>query len=645
MDNQNSIKNLKLQKVNLALNTRAKVIYSEENDTECYYAAANKIINLDYKSNTVLDKFKIGKKNIHKFNIFENSIYALSDGEFHEFNMKTRKITKSFKHEKIIQNFIFSKVLNSFLLITDSEILIVDRNFTILKQKNLSHNLSIIVSINNEGNKLLLTEKNNLLILNLLTFDVKIMNFVKNITAAIYAGSDIVIGDAAGKMHFIYPISGYITSTKHWHSHRVTCLETDKSEDTLYSAGDEGVIVSWNLRNEKKSYLPRLQPLECISIANDSQVISVSSGDNSIKFINLFNNSVLSQVYGLNAKTDLTYENYNDFILFTNKNSSKVQFLNKKTSELNTNDNISNRNFISRTEREEINLRKLEIVKVNSKYMVTYEEVKDDMLFISYLKLWSRNNFDFTLLTTAENSHNNEKIKNIFLEDDSFITYSDKSLKYWNITGNIFACSFVGTYREENTTLSDIYANKRYIYSVHNNYLVEWSKEMRNVNNIYAFEKKLTNLNGIDGNLIVYNNECLHFFNTDLWEITSSETCSEIKKVYVDKQFFILVKRGEYHLVLRWSEGAFNKSWIIKKKNIKFIDFDVKTNSFVIMNHNNELFTSAKSILKNTFIGKKNPSVAVIVPPTHVENGSYSPINTTKYEDLFEQTLKKLKHK
>ena len=87
---------------------------------------------------------------------------------------------------------------------------------------------------------------------------------------------------------------------------------------------------------------------------------------------------------------------------------------------------------------------------------------------------------------------------------------------------------------------------------------------------------------------------------------------------------------------------------MIKKKNIKFIDFDVKTNSFVIMNHNNELFTSSKSIFKNTFIGKKNIAVNIFTPAKSqidTEEGSFSPVNTTKYEDLFEQTLKKLKHK
>jgi hypothetical protein len=49
------------------------------------------------------------------------------------------------------------------------------------------------------------------------------------------------------------------------------------------------------------------------------------------------------------------------------------------------------------------------------------EEVKDEMLFISYLKLWSRNNFEFTLLSTAENPHNNESIKNYWSTRFDFI--------------------------------------------------------------------------------------------------------------------------------------------------------------------------------------------------------------------------------
>ena len=54
----NSIKHLKLKKTNLSLNTKAKVIFNEENETEAFYAKSNKIIQFDFKSNYIIDTFK-----------------------------------------------------------------------------------------------------------------------------------------------------------------------------------------------------------------------------------------------------------------------------------------------------------------------------------------------------------------------------------------------------------------------------------------------------------------------------------------------------------------------------------------------------------------------------------------------------------
>ena len=75
-------------------------------------------------------------------------------------------------------------------------------------------------------------------------------------------------------------------STKHWHSHKVVDIECDTNQEYLFTSGLEGVIVIWSLKNEKKTFIPRLpSEITSISVSKDFQYMAVTLKDNSIKVL------------------------------------------------------------------------------------------------------------------------------------------------------------------------------------------------------------------------------------------------------------------------------------------------------------------------------------------------------------------------
>jgi len=63
-------------------------------------------------------------------------------------------------------------------------------------------------------------------------------------------------------------------------------IESDKNQEYLFTSGIEGVIVIWNLKTEKKTFLPRLSSeISNISISDDFKYMAVTGLDNSIKIL------------------------------------------------------------------------------------------------------------------------------------------------------------------------------------------------------------------------------------------------------------------------------------------------------------------------------------------------------------------------
>lgn len=284
--------------------------------------------------------------------------------------------------------------------------------------------------------------------------------------------------------------------------------------------------------------MPRLGS-EILTISFASQktnILALTLKENSIRFINLFDSSVMNDISGisLNKYTGINdfEQNYNienfkkikinknKYLMIINEDIGKIQLLNLKSGIIISNLNLVFKNFVSKTEREKINLRKLklaELVKPNSNIFVTYEEIKiNENLFgapintknteflNSSLKFWkisdfSETNFTLELISLAENPHNNESIKSMISYDSKLITYSDSIFKVWDLTDEERQnCIFMGSYRKEkiNSVLfsMDKFDKKIKIFSFHKNkFLVKWDLVKKEIENVYSFGNKFKN--------------------------------------------------------------------------------------------------------------------------------------------------------
>ena len=151
-----------------------------------------------------------------------------------------------------------------------------------------------------------------------------------------------------------------------------------------------------------------------------------------------------------------------------NSDIGKIQFVNTVTGKIISNLSLILKNFASKTEKENINLRKLklaEMIKPQNEILVTYEEINLDenvedknnnkKFLISVLKFWkildfTENNFTLELISLAENPHNNESINGLISHDNKMITFSDTLFKVWDLSDvNKQNCIFMGGYRKE----------------------------------------------------------------------------------------------------------------------------------------------------------------------------------------------------
>lgn len=213
--------NFVFKKVNMNINLNSNIIFDQEREHEIYFSSHNKIINYDFKTGSILDKMMVGQGKIIKMIKIKNIFYCLlSSNQFHSLDISTHQITKSFlqytnntENTKII-NFIYSKLLNVIIMLTNTNKILylntntftIDREIEIKEEeiKNTNKNTSLFLEINKEGKMAIFSLKNKLFILNLINTEYISIDFTKTITRGIFLDEDnIVIGDYAGKMHFI----------------------------------------------------------------------------------------------------------------------------------------------------------------------------------------------------------------------------------------------------------------------------------------------------------------------------------------------------------------------------------------------------------------------------------------------------------
>ena len=608
------------------INTRgAKIIFLRQSMTDSDLMFILDIDNIIYlfkiSTKEVLCSYQLPKdKKFHEFEIINNKfIYFVSeeglylikikigindDGKDIFEKMKEYQLKISLNNNNSKSNFTPKKLTSNFLIISDL----------------------LILGINKF-----------LLIYNLFTDEIEQIPFQKKILKITKIKEDsIALGDSSGKIHFIQDITSnnYILYTKHWHSHGISDLALDPNNDYLYSCGQEGVIVIWNIHTWVKTFLPRLgEPIIGIKVCSNSQNLICYLKNNSIIFISLTKMKIIDAINSVSNDCFINkfslFNKRQNFIAFTNSKKGIINLYNISQNSFDFYLNVFNKNFNSKTEREkDNNLRILKLISFsfpknekNMGYMSTIEELSYDLdkkLFLTYFKIWKfeKNNID--LIQISENPHNNETIdylEGLNFNNYGFITKSQKAFKVWKLKDGKFICDFEGKYQNRKI-LSINYDNNlldEYIFALFENKLVIYSKNK--IKDIYTFDIYETSKNSIENKynkiyyinskyLCLYGNKNLALFNIAENEIIYEENIDKekndnfiLKVIYQKNEELLNVFVGvenkkDLFYIIKYNIAEENieveKCLVVEKKNYEYVDWFKKY--LVVINNKKEFY-------------------------------------------------------
>ena len=634
------------------------------NPNQIYFASGTKLVLYDF----ILSKkiFRIntkGSKIIYLRQCLndQDKIFILDlDNSLYLFKMSSKEVLCTYQLPKDKKYSMFELVNNRFiycisedLLLTKIKIAINDEGYDILEKINeykiqlqltakskSNINNKTVSNIKLSTNFIIMNDliifciDNVLIIFNLLNNESENIRFQKKITKIARINDDsICIGDSAGKMHFIKDITNknYILYTKHWHSHGISDLLLDPNNDYLYSCGQEGVVVIWNVHTWVKSFLPRLgEPILGMAVSNDSQYLICYLRNNSIIFISLNYMKIIDAINSISKDCFINkftlFNKKQSFIAFTNSKRGIINMYNISSNSFDFYLNVFNKNFNSKTEREKLNnLRILKLLSFSSPkntknlcYMMTIEELPYDLkkkLFLSYMKIWKFEMNRIDLVQICENPHNNEiisYIEGLNFNNYGFLTKSEKSFKIWKLKGNKFICDFEGKYQNRNL-LSVNFDNNlldEYIFALFENKLITYKQNK--IKDIYSFEEednKCTNVYYVNSQFIcLYGKKSLLFFDIAENEVLLEENISNennsnyiIKIIYLknenclnviigfeDKKDLFYIIKYDISYVDATHKLMVEKCFVVEKKNYEYIDWFKKY--LIIINKRKEFY-------------------------------------------------------
>ena len=633
------------------------------NPNQIYFASGTKLVLYDF----ILSKkiFRINTKGskiifLKQSLIDQDKMFILDlDNNLYEFKMSTKEVLCTYQLPKDKKYTMFEIINNKFiyciseyLVLTKIKITINDEgNDTLEKLNEYQIQLQITpknkTNINNESDKkiklssnfiiindlIIFSIDNELIIYNLLTNESENIRFQKKITKITKINDDsICVGDSAGKMHFIKDITNknYILYTKHWHSHGVSDLLLDPNSDYLYSCGQEGVVVIWNVHTWVKSFLPRLgEPILSMAVSSDSQYLFCYLKNNSIIFISLNYMKIIDIINSISTDCFINkftlFNKKQNFITFTNAKRGIINMYNISSNTFDFYLNVFNKNFNSKTEREKSNnLRILKLISFSSPkntknlcYMMTVEELPYDFkkkLFLSYMKIWKFEKNSIDLIQICENPHNNEiisYIEGLNFNNYGFLTKSEKSFKIWKLKDDKFICEFEGRYQKRKL-LSINFDNNlidEYIFALFENKLIIYKQ--KKIKDIYSFEEdnKYTNIYYINSQFIcLYGKNSLSFFDIAENELLLEENISKVdisnyilKIIYLknenclnvfigfeDKKDLFYIIKYDISYIDTTHKLMVEKCFVVEKKNYEYIDWFKRY--LIIINNRKEFY-------------------------------------------------------
>ncbi|KAF9923543.1 WD repeat-containing protein 75 [Linnemannia zychae] len=271
----------------------------------------------------------------------------------------------------------------------------------------------------------------------------------------------IAVGDANGRITLWYcfgkNVDRPITTSMHWHSHRVAAMAFTSDGTYLLSGGEESVLVIWQIGTGHRQFLPRLgSEIKHITISPDDAFYAIGHLDNSVNVLRAVDLKIKTAIQGLKYSplaridnpllTGLVIEPRNGHVVL-NGLPGTIQFYDPIKDQHIMELEIFPRNKVSRTfQKEIIPPRVMHVAFSNDKagrWMVTVDGRDDKETTPElYLKFWEYDDdaHTYVLNTRVDSPHSKEITSCIFNprqgnQAPMVVTTSlDGTFKVWELT-------------------------------------------------------------------------------------------------------------------------------------------------------------------------------------------------------------------
>ncbi|OAQ26127.1 WD40 repeat-like protein [Linnemannia elongata AG-77] len=271
----------------------------------------------------------------------------------------------------------------------------------------------------------------------------------------------IATGDERGRITLWYcfgkNVDRPVTTSMHWHAHKVASLAFTSDGNYLLSGGEESVLVIWQVSTGHKQFLPRLgSEIKHITISPDDALYAMGHQDNSVNVIRAVDLKIKNSIQGLKLShtdpinnpllTGLVVEPRNGHVVL-NGLPGTLQFYDPIKDQHIMELEVFPRNKVSRTyEKEIVAPRVMHVAFSNDKsgrWMVTVDG-RDDKTTTPelYIKFWEYDDDSHTyvLNTRVDSPHKKEVTSCIFNprqgnQSPMVVTTSlDGTFKVWELT-------------------------------------------------------------------------------------------------------------------------------------------------------------------------------------------------------------------
>ncbi|KAF9136120.1 hypothetical protein BGW39_006916 [Mortierella sp. 14UC] len=271
----------------------------------------------------------------------------------------------------------------------------------------------------------------------------------------------IATGDERGRITLWYcfgkNVDRPVTTSMHWHAHKVADLAFTSDGTYLLSGGEESVLVIWQLATGHKQFLPRLgSEIKHITVSPDDAFYAMGHQDNSVNVIRAVDLKIKTAIQGLKFShtdhlrnpllTGLVIEPRNGHVVL-NGLPGTLQFYDPIKDQHIMELEVFPRNKVSRTyEKEIVPPRVMHVAFSNDKagrWMVTVDGRDDNETTPElYIKFWEYDDDSSTyvLNTRVDSPHTKEITSCIFNprqgnQAPMVVTTSlDGTFKVWELT-------------------------------------------------------------------------------------------------------------------------------------------------------------------------------------------------------------------